>query len=215
MPKKLLISAGPTRERLDPVRFLSNRSTGKMGYALAEQAMKAGFRVTLVSGPVSLDAPRGVELVLVESAAEMAAAIRARAPEADCIIMAAAVADYRPRVVHAGKMKKQPGGLVLELERTEDILASLGQNKPTGQLLVGFAAETEHLLEHALEKLRRKNLDWIVANDVSRSDRGFGTNENAVTLLNAKGEQIALPLASKQEIAAEILRRILPPEKES
>lgn len=209
MKKKILITAGPTREKLDAVRFLTNRSTGKMGYALAEAARDAGYDVTLVSGPVNLQPVSGVTMVMIESAAEMAEAVKSRAPEMDVVIMAAAVADYRPVFVHQGKMKKLPGNLTLELERTEDILASLGQVKPAGQILVGFAAETDDLLANAVGKLQRKNLDWIVANDVSKSDRGFGSADNAVTMIGRDGRQIDVPLASKQVIAATILQNIL------
>ncbi len=205
----IVISAGPTREKIDAVRFISNRSTGKMGYALAEAAAAAGHSVTLVSGPVNLPAPAGVNLVKVESAADMAAAMKEAAAVSDIVIMAAAVADYRPVKALPNKMKKTPGNLFLELERTEDILQVLGADKRPGQLLVGFAAETDDLLENAAGKLRRKNLDWIVANDVSRSDRGFGTDNNAVTLLNCHGGQIDLPLADKRQIAAQILEYIL------
>lgn len=202
---RVLISAGPTRERLDPVRFLSNRSSGKMGYALAAAAHGRGWETTLVSGPVELPCPAGVERVMVESAAEMAEAILSRAAAADCVIMAAAVADYRPRQAMSQKIKKGGGTLVLELERTQDILAELGKRKKSGQLLVGFAAETENLLSNAAEKLRKKNLDWIVANDVSKPDRGFGTSENCVTLLGVSGRRIELPLADKRLIAAQVL----------
>ncbi len=205
----IVISAGPTREKIDAVRFISNRSTGKMGYALAAAAAAAGHRVTLVSGPVNLPAPDKVNLVKVESAADMAAAMKEAAADCDVIIMAAAVADYRPVKALPNKMKKTPGNLFLELERTEDILLALGAAKRPGQLLVGFAAETDDLLENAAGKLQRKNLDWIVANDVSRSDRGFGTDNNAVTLLNRHGGQIDLPLADKHQIAAQILKYIL------
>ena len=209
MKKTILITAGPTREKLDAVRFLTNRSTGKMGYALAEAARDAGYDVTLVSGPVNLPPVSDVTMVMIESAAEMADAVKSRAPEMDVVIMAAAVADYRPVHVHQGKMKKLPGNLTLELERTEDILASLGQIKPAGQVLVGFAAETDDLLANAAGKLQRKNLDWIIANDVSKSDRGFGSSDNAVTMICRDGRQIDVPLASKQVIAATILQNIL------
>ncbi len=202
---KYLISAGPTREKIDPVRFLSNRSTGRMGYALAEAAHNAGHEVILVSGPVSLESPDGITVFMVESAEQMASTIKSHAHDADVIIMAAAVADYRPVQVHEEKMKKDGGNLMLELERTEDILASLGQEKRPGQLLVGFAAETEHLIKHAREKLERKNLDWIVANDVSRNDRGFASTNNAVTMIPVQGEAIELALADKRVIADEII----------
>lgn len=203
--KKILISAGPTREKIDAVRFLSNRSTGKMGYALAEAARDAGMAVTLVSGPVGLAAPAGVERIGVESAAELAAAVKSRAPAMDIIVMAAAVADYRPKHPVDRKLKKQPGDLVLELERTEDVLATLGESKRPGQILVGFAAETDDLVANAEAKMRRKHLDWIVANDVSRADRGFGAEDNAVLLLAPGREPIELELAAKSEIARKII----------
>ncbi len=206
--KTILISAGPTREKYDAVRFWSNRSSGKMGYALAAAAAARGWLVTLVSGPVALAAPAGVEVVRVESAAEMAEAVKSRAPAMDAVIMAAAVADYRPVETFAGKMKKMPGKLVVEFERTEDILASLGQVKRPGQTLVGFAAETDDLLANAAGKLERKNLDWIVANDIGGADRGFAVDTNAVTLLNSTGARVDLPLASKAEIAGKILDTI-------
>lgn len=206
---RVLITAGPTRERIDAVRFLSNRSTGKMGYALAEAAHSMGHEVTLVSGPVALAAPEGVKLIRVESAREMAEAVLAAAPEMDLIVMAAAVADYRPVTVFPGKLKKQPGNLVIELERTEDILASLGARKRPGQILAGFAAETEELLANASGKLAKKNLDWIAANDVSRSDIGFGSPDNAVTLLAKDGRRFEFGPAPKRQIAEAILNAIL------
>ena len=209
--KKILITAGPTREKIDAVRFLSNRSSGKMGYALAAAARDAGLDVTLVSGPVALPPVDGVTTVRIESAAEMAEAVKSRAPKMDIIIMAAAVADYRPAKIFDGKLKKLPGTLTLELERTEDILASLGQVKPAGQLLIGFAAETDDLIANAAGKLARKNLDWIVANDVRRTDRGFAADCNAVTLLARDGRRIDLELAPKTEIARRILRIFLSP----
>ena len=203
---KIVISAGPTRERIDAVRFLSNRSSGKMGFALAGAAVEAGFDTVLVAGPVHLETPAGVRRIDVESAAEMATAVKREAADADIVIMAAAVADYRPKQQLSGKMKKKDGNLTLELERTEDILKSLGETKRPGQILIGFAAETENLEQYALDKLKRKNLDWIAANDVSRSDIGFGSDANAVTLYGRSGEKIALPIASKAEIAAALLK---------
>ena len=205
---KILISAGPTRERIDAVRFLSNRSTGKMGFAIAGAAAAAGFDTVLVAGPVHLPTPDGVRRIDVESAAEMALAVKGEALDSDVVIMAAAVADYRPRQQIAGKMKKQDSDLTLELERTEDILKSLGEKKPDGQILVGFAAETQDLEKYALDKLKRKNLDWIAANDVSRSDIGFGSDANAVTLYGKSGEKMQLPRADKADIAAALLRII-------
>ncbi len=204
----ILISAGPTRERIDAMRFMSNRSSGKMGYALAEAARDAGYCVTLISGPVNLPVPEGIVFVGVESAAEMAEEVKAAAPANDVIIMAAAVADYRPKSVIAGKMKKKDGDLVLELERTEDILLSLGRVKPAGQVLVGFAAETDRLLDYAMEKLERKNLDWICANDVGRADIGFGSDDNMVTMLGRKGERYEIGPAEKRKVAVEILKKL-------
>lgn len=204
---KILVSAGPTREKIDAVRFISNRSSGKMGYALAAAAVKAGHEVKLISGPVSLEAIDGADLIKVETAAEMAEEIQQAAKLADLIIMAAAVADYRPKQLIIGKMKKSAGPLLLELERTEDILASLGKNKGNC-CLVGFAAETDNLLENAEKKLKQKNLDWIIANDVSKSDRGFGGENNAVKMLSNLGERIELPLQKKLLLAEKIIHEI-------
>lgn len=202
---KILITAGPTREYIDPVRFITNRSSGKMGYALARAAHRRGFETVLVTGPVNLEAPAGVEVVRIESAAEMAAAVAELAPSCDAVVMAAAVADYRPVEVSEHKLKKQPGDLTLRLERTEDVLASLGAMKKAGQTLVGFAAETDDLVENASDKLRRKNLDWIVANKVSD---GFGADTNKVILLGRGGEVVELPLAPKTEVAERVLEKI-------
>jgi len=203
---KLLVTAGPTREYLDPVRFLTNRSTGKMGYAIAAAALERGCEVVLVSGPVALTPPAGARVVNVESAAQMAAAVRREAAECDAIVMAAAVADYRPARIAEHKLKKTPGGMTLELERTEDILASLGATKKPGQLLVGFAAETDDLLENAAGKLRRKNLDWIAANRVAD---GFGADTNRVILIGRDGKVVELPFAAKLEVARRMLDAIL------
>ena len=206
---RFLISAGPTREKIDVVRFISNRSSGKMGYALAEAARAAGGKVVLVSGPTHLTSPDNVTFIQVESAAEMATAIHAHAPESDIIIMAAAVADYRPVKTYPGKMKKAHGNLVMELERTEDILLTLGQNKRPGQKLVGFAAETDEVIESAIKKLQKKNLDWIIANDVSCNDRGFGSDHNAVTMISASGACDEVALSDKKTVARRIIRKIL------
>ncbi len=203
---KILITAGPTREKIDPVRFISNRSSGKMGYALAQSALDMGHEVILISGPVTIAPPEKATVINVISAAEMAETVHCRAPQADVVIMTAAVADYRPAKPFDSKMKKLPGKLFLELERTEDILASLGANKTPGQKLIGFAAETDDLEDNALGKLERKNLDWIAANNVSD---GFGKDTNKVTLYGRNGEKIALPTAPKHEIAAQILREVL------
>ena len=207
--KKIVISAGPTREKIDPVRFLSNRSSGKMGYALAENAVDFAEKVILVSGPVSLAVPENVECVNVESAAEMAKAMFDASRDADLIIMCAAVADYRPKFVHATKMKKSDGDLTLVLERTEDILQTLGKNKVSGQIIAGFAAETNDILENAQSKLERKNLDFIIANDVSSSSRGgFAVDVNAVTIIDRSGHREVFDLCSKKELAGKILTYI-------
>ena len=203
---KILVTAGPTREKIDPVRFISNRSTGKMGYALAEAALRRGCKVVLISGPVALEAPAGATVIRVESAAEMAEAVKREAKTCDAVVMAAAVADYRPALTSEHKLKKQPGGMILQLERTEDILAYLGENKRPGQLLVGFAAETEDLLANAADKLKRKNLDWIAANTV---ENGFAADTDTVTLLGKNGEVIPLPTAAKPEVAKMMLDTIL------
>jgi len=206
---KILVTAGPTREKLDPVRYISNRSSGKMGYAMAAAAVAAGHEVTLISGPVALTPPDGVQLVKVESAAEMAVAVKTVAAQADMIIMAAAVADYRPCLVSEHKIKKTADRMLVELERTEDILAGLGACKRPHQLLAGFAAETDDVLTYAREKLQRKNLDWMIANDVSQNDRGFESDNNAVVMLAADGRSISLPLTDKRLLATQILRILL------
>ncbi len=204
----ILISAGPTREPVDAVRFLSNRSTGKMGYALAQAAVEAGHRVVLVSGPVALPPVEGAETIRVETAAEMAAAVKARFPACDAAIMAAAVADYRPKHPVANKLKKQEGGMMLELERTEDILAALGKTKRPGQILAGFAAETDDVESNALRKLQRKNLDFIAANDVSQPGCGFAADTNSITVYASDGRRIPLPFGAKIEVARQILNII-------
>ncbi len=206
---RILVTAGPTRERIDCVRFITNRSSGKMGYALAEEAAKRGCQVTLVSGPVSLPCPQGVERFNVESAAEMYEKVLSLCEDAGMVIMAAAVADYRPKCVFDGKLKKKPGDMFIELERTSDILLELGRRKRNGQLLVGFAAESDNLLENAQEKLRKKNLDWIAANDIRSADRGFESDGNAVVMLGKNGERMEFPLAPKSEIAAGMLDLLL------
>ncbi len=201
----VLVTAGPTREPLDPVRFLSNRSSGKMGYALAEAAALRGARVILVSGPVHLAAPVGVELIRVETAAEMRAAVLERLAEATIVIKAAAVADYRAAQVRPQKIKKSAAPPALELEPTPDILAELGAIKG-GRLLVGFAAETENLLAEARRKLEAKNCDLLVANRVQEA---IGAEENEVVLLTRTGGTLALPRASKRELADRILDHVL------
>ena len=198
----LLITAGPTREPIDPVRYLTNRSSGKMGYALAEAAARRGAKVILVSGPVSLPAPAGVDVVNVETAAEMHQAVMSRRSEATVIVKAAAVADYRPKRVAAQKMKRH-AEFALELVPTSDIASDLGDRKQ-GQLVIGFAAETENVLENARQKLLSKGMDAIVANDVSRPDVGFDSDRNAVTIITPT-EVLDVPATTKWDVAQKIL----------
>ncbi|HKQ87607.1 MAG TPA: bifunctional phosphopantothenoylcysteine decarboxylase/phosphopantothenate--cysteine ligase CoaBC [Candidatus Acidoferrales bacterium] len=204
----VLITAGPTREDLDPVRFLTNRSSGKMGYAIAEAALRRGARTILVSGPVELDPPAGVDWVPVRSTEEMRSAVMTRAPEATILIMAAAVADYRPAAIHANKIKRSEGRITLDLEPTADILAELGRVKG-GSVVVGFAAETNRLVENARGKLQRKGADMIVANDVTQEGAGFDTDTNIVTLVLRDGRDIPLPKMTKREVADKILDQAL------
>ena len=206
--KRVLVTAGPTREPLDPVRYLSNRSSGRMGYAIARAAARRGAEVTLVSGPTSLPRPGYTEIVDVETAQEMFEAVTARAPEADIIIKAAAVADYRPARVADNKIKKADGELSLPLERTRDILGTLGQNKRKGQFLCGFSMETENLLENSRAKLRKKNLDLVAANNVKVAGAGFGVETNVLTLIGPEGER-ELPLMSKDAAADALLDEIV------
>lgn len=202
--KTILITAGPTREKIDPVRFLTNHSTGKMGYAIATEAIAAGAKVILISGPVSLSPPHGVEFIHVESAEDMYHAVMEHFAHADIVIKTAAVADYRPKVSYDHKIKKQPGDQVIELERTKDILLELGKRKQD-QILIGFAAETEQVDRYAQRKLEAKNADMIVANNVREKGAGFGTDTNIVTIHKRNGEKIELPLLSKNEVAVKIL----------
>lgn len=208
--KKLLITAGPTVESIDPVRFISNHSTGKMGYALARVAAERGADVTLISGPVNLQAPRFVKLVPVVSAQDMFEAVKAHSAEADIIIKAAAVADYTPEVVADEKIKKSDGEAELKLKRTTDILKWLGENRAAGkkQFLCGFSMETEHMVENSRAKLEKKNLDMIVANNLKVPGAGFGVDTNVVTLIT-RSETKELPQMSKEEVAAGILNEIL------
>ena len=203
--KRVLVTAGPTREPIDPVRYLSNRSSGKMGYALAEAAQMRGADVVLVTGPTALPPPGGIEVVRVETAAQMRDAVLSRSAQAECIFAAAAVADYRPAETSPQKIKKAAGPSSLPLTRTDDILAELGRHKPPNQTLVGFAAETEDLISQARHKLETKNLDWIVANDVTQEGAGFDGDTNIVTLLGKDGQEIALPLLTKREVAEQVL----------
>ncbi len=208
--KKLLITAGPTVESIDPVRFISNHSTGKMGYALARVAAERGADVTLISGPVNLQAPRFVKLVPVVSAQDMFEAVKAHSAEADIIIKAAAVADYTPEVVADEKIKKSDGEAELKLKRTTDILKWLGENRVAGkkQFLCGFSMETEHMVENSRAKLEKKNLDMIVANNLKVPGAGFGVDTNVVTLIT-RSETKELPQMSKEEVADGILDEIL------
>ncbi len=205
---RILVSAGPTREKIDAVRFISNRSSGKMGFAIAEAAKVLGHKVVLVTGPVALPDPEGISVIHVESATEMANAIYKGAEESDLVVMAAAVADYRPKHIFDGKIKKSNDSMMLELERTEDILASLGKHRHPGQILVGFAAETKNLLAFAMEKLVSKNLDWIAANNVGKPGIGFDSDDNAIILLGRDGSQFEIGPAPKFEVAMELLREV-------
>ena len=205
--KKVLITAGPTQEAIDPVRFITNHSTGKMGYALAKEAAACGAEVTLISGPVALDTPLGVERVDVVSAQDMYDAVTARAADADIIIKSAAVADYRPITVAENKIKKTEGEASIALERTLDILGTLGSNKKAGQFLCGFSMETENMVENSKKKLEKKHLDMVVANNVKVEGAGFGVDTNVVTFITADGAR-ELPLATKDEVAFEILKEI-------
>lgn len=204
----VLITAGPTMEAIDPVRFISNHSTGKMGYALARVCRRRGAEVTLVSGKTNLEAPYGVTLVPVTSAQDMFEAVSSRAKEQDMIIKAAAVADYRPVTVAENKIKKSPGDMSIALERTTDILAWLGEHRREGQVLCGFAMETEHMVEHAKEKLTRKHVDMIAANNVKVAGAGFGTDTNVVTLITEDGVE-ELAKMSKEEVASRIVDALL------
>jgi phosphopantothenoylcysteine decarboxylase/phosphopantothenate--cysteine ligase len=207
--KTVIVTAGPTREAIDPVRFVGNRSSGKMGYALAVAARNRGARVVLISGPTELQPPPGIELIRVTTAAEMRDAVVPRAAHADVVIMAAAVADYAPAAAPQQKIHKDSDTLTLSLVRTPDILAELGTQRAGGErpLLVGFAAETTDVVASARRKQREKRIDLVVANDVSRTDAGFEVDTNEVTLISADGEE-SLPLQSKSAIATQVVQRI-------
>lgn len=201
---KILVTAGPTREAIDPVRFISNRSSGKMGYAVAEAARDRGHDVHLVSGPVALPPPAGVSIRRVVSAEDMLRAVESELPWCDVLVMAAAVADWRPRAPAASKLKKARMSLTLDLEPVPDILATIASGKGS-RLFVGFAAETGAPEEEARRKLKAKSLDLIVANDVSRPDAGFDVDTNVVTLIPASGPAERLPVLSKREVGERIL----------
>lgn len=204
----VLVTAGPTQEAADPVRYLTNHSTGKMGYAIATVCARRGASVTLVSGPTALKKPQFVRTVEITTAKEMFEAVTERAAEQDIIVKAAAVADYRPKSVSSEKMKKKDGELTLELERTDDILAWLGGHKRPGQFLCGFAMETQDLIGNARQKLQKKNLDMIVANSLRVEGAGFGGDTNVVTMIT-ENEEISLGKISKEETASKIMDRIL------
>jgi phosphopantothenoylcysteine decarboxylase/phosphopantothenate--cysteine ligase len=203
--RRCLISAGPTREYLDPVRFLSNPSTGKMGYALAVAAREQGWDVVLVSGPVALSAPDGVHLISVQSAMEMERELKQQFGEADLLIMSAAVGDFRPRQIASQKIKRG-GVLTLELEPIPDILAGLAAVRRVGQTLVGFAAETENLEQYARAKLIAKNVDWIVANRVDIPGQGFASDQNAVEVFSRTDSRYTFGPAPKLEIARQLMK---------
>jgi phosphopantothenoylcysteine decarboxylase/phosphopantothenate--cysteine ligase len=206
--KTILVTAGPTREALDPVRFLTNRSSGKMGYAVAEAAQRRGARVILVSGPTDLKVPEAVEWIPVSTTEEMRGAVLDQAAHANIIIMAAAVADYRPAAAQTTKLKRTTDHLTLELEPTPDILAELGRDHAPS-ILIGFAAETDNIAENAQAKLARKGADMIVANDVTQEGAGFDADTNIVTLFLRDGRHIPLPKMSKLEVANRILDQAL------
>ena len=205
--KRILVTAGPTREALDPVRYLTNFSTGKMGYAIAKAAALRGANVTLVTGKTETKKPSFVKIIEVESAADMFEAVTKEAKVQDAVIKAAAVADYRPKEVNTEKTKKKDGDLALSLERTEDILKWLGEHKTKGQFLCGFSMETENMLENSREKLNRKKIDMIVANNLKVEGAGFGTDTNVVTIIT-KDKEIALPKMTKEEVAHRLLSEI-------
>lgn len=206
--KNVLVTAGPTRENIDPVRYITNHSSGKMGYAIAKTAMERGANVTLVTGPVSIKPPMFVEVVPVVNAQDMFEAVTERAPRQDIIIKAAAVADYTPETVADQKIKKMDGESRIPLVRTKDILAWLGENRRPGQFLCGFSMETEHLLENSRQKLEKKKVDMIVANSLNVQGAGFGVDTNVVTLIT-EDDMIELPQMSKEQVAVKLLDYII------
>ncbi|SKA92436.1 phosphopantothenoylcysteine decarboxylase / phosphopantothenate--cysteine ligase [Caloramator quimbayensis] len=210
--KKVLVTAGPTREDIDPVRFITNRSTGKMGYAIARAARNRGADVTLISGPVNIKPPEGVRIINVYSAEEMYDAVIRHFNDIDILIKSAAVADYRPANRSELKIKKTDDDLYIELTRNKDILLEIGKIKKH-QIIVGFAAETNDLVANAMAKIKKKNLDYIVANDVTMEKSGFGTENNTVKIINKFGEIIELPNMPKEEVAHEIFNQILKNER--
>lgn len=206
--KKILVTAGPTQEPIDPVRYLTNHSSGKMGYAIAKVCSMRGAEVTLVSGKTAIKPPLFVDVVPVTTAREMYEAVTGRSDRQDIVIKAAAVADYRPKTISEQKVKKTDGELSIEMERTDDILKYLGEHKRANQFLCGFSMETEHMLENSRKKLQKKNLDMIVANNVKVEGAGFAGDTNIVTLIT-RDDETQLPLLSKEETAVEIMNKIL------
>jgi phosphopantothenoylcysteine decarboxylase / phosphopantothenate---cysteine ligase len=205
--EEILVTAGPTREPFDPVRYITNYSSGKMGYALAIAAKRRGAHVTLISGPTALPAPRDIKFILVASAVDMRDAVMEHLDSATVVIKAAAVADYRPSLRSAAKIKKVGGGLDLQLERNPDIILEVGRKKGN-RILVGFAVETENLVENARNKMKKKNMDIIVANDVTKEGAGFGYDTNIIKILSPEGRIENIPLMSKMEVADRILDRV-------
>ena len=205
---RVLVTAGPTQESIDPVRYITNHSTGKMGYAIAKRAMLRGADVTLISGPVALNPVPFVKMVSVVTAQDMFEAVSNSFSEQDILIKSAAVADYRPAVVSDEKVKKKDGDMAIALERTTDILGHVGENKKPEQIICGFSMETQNMLENSRKKLKKKHLDLIVANNLKEKGAGFGTDTNRVTLISEKEEK-SLELMSKEEVADEILDYIL------
>lgn len=206
--KKVIVTAGPTIAPMDPVRFITNRSTGKMGYAIAKEARNRGAEVTLISGPTNLEKPRGIDIVKVSTNEEMKNELLKRFNEVDIVIKSAAVADYKPKTYSEQKIKKKEGDFNLALTRDSDILLALGKLK-SNQILVGFAAESQNLEENAKGKLERKNLDYVVANDITSSDTGFGTEDNRVIIISRDGTKIELEKMSKEKIAGNLFDIIL------
>lgn len=210
--ENVLVTAGPTVEPIDPVRYISNHSSGRMGYAVAKAAMLRGAKVTLVSGPTSLEPPMFVDVIKIQSAADMYKAVMEHKDQQDIIIKAAAVADYTPAEVSDEKVKKKDDDMAIQLKRTRDILKSLGENRKEGQFLCGFSMETQNMLENSRDKLKKKNIDMIVANNLKEKGAGFGTETNVVTFITEKEEE-ELPIMSKDEVANQLLDFILKQRK--
>lgn len=207
--KTVLITAGPTQEALDPVRYITNRSSGKMGYALAAELKKRGAKVILVTGKTTILPPSGIEVHQITTAEEMANVVSANLSRADWIIGTAAVADYRPREVAQQKIKKNEENMIVELVKTPDIIKFVGENRSQKQVVIGFAAETEKVVEHAKAKLRKKNLDYIVLNDVSKAGIGFDSDDNEVIIITRNGAQLEIPRMKKEQVAEQIISKIL------